>query len=202
MSPVWVASMQMSMPRPRPVQRVLAHGHVDAVVVEYGRGDDLAGTDVTTVVAVAAVLAAVAVPVVDRLAVADEYSGGLQSNDQTFFSGAGFSGHVVEGLEGVAHAVAGAEEDLGLPADLPQRGRRPLAVKHPGADLLVVVGRQPAARSCPARSGWEPGVKRHFCRRPRRWPCPRRAVALDQHRAVGGVVRPDLVFLDDVDTAR
>ena len=43
------------------VRRVLADRHVDAVVLEDGRGDDLAGTDVGAVVVVAAVLADVAV---------------------------------------------------------------------------------------------------------------------------------------------
>ena len=149
------------------VRRVLADGHVDAVLVEHRRGDDLAGADERAVVRCCPRCAACrrrGSGSACRRGTCS--SGGLQSKDQTFLSGATPRRHSASGLEGVADAVAAAEEDQRLAADLAQRratttGRGTAACRSSRRPW------PPAGRSaCRARSGWGPaGTGRWSCDR-------------------------------------
>ena len=126
---------------------IAADGDVDAIVHQDRRGDDLAAADELAVVLVQRAphpLVAEAI-VLDRLVTAGRLvlpgnavarPDGLQTH--RFFRDRR------QGFEGVADAVAAAEEDQLPPSDHAQRRRRPLAVQNVAHDRRVV-GRHESA---------------------------------------------------------
>ena len=137
----------------------------------------------------------------DRLAVAELVGRRVAVIRPHLFQVHRLVGNAVEGLEGVAHAVRAAEENKGLVADLPQRGRRPLAVKEPRADLLVLRGQQAAGSLVQGDQGGGVGRDDLLVRLVHAvGGADVQNVAVDQHRAAGGVVRAYPEFVDQVIT--
>ncbi len=170
------------------VPGILAHRHVNAVIIKHGRADDFAGTDVSAVVVVAAILQFAARPIVDGFAVFVAVLRRIAIERPDFVQESGLGRGGVQGFEGVTNAVAGAEKDQGLIAHLAQRRRRPLPVEHPRADHLVVFGRQPAGpfvqRDQAGRHGKGGLFVVHAVAGVHVY-----QIAVNQDRATGGVVR-------------
>ena len=179
---------------------VLADGHVNAVLMKHGRGDDLRGANVQAVVVVPAALALVAVVIRNGLAVAESVVWRVAVVGPDLLHLDWLFRHLVECLEGVADSVAATEEDQRPAVDHAQRRRRPLAMEHPATDPLTVGGGQPARRL--VQHDHTGGVGRDdFQMRPVDTVGSARVeqVAVNQHGATGGVVRADAQLVDHVE---